>query len=506
MKTKISVPGILFFIFFILLPLIISIVTTFQGKFAFWYDPARDMLSAWDNITKITLIGPPSGIQGVFYGPYWIWMLSLSQYFSHDPRWAMVVVGIIPYLVVFPFILISQRKLFSFFTLTTLWLLFWSSYGASNATSLWNPNPAALCLLSLILLGNYLRIGKLTKYLLLTSTGFGISLGLLLQFHLSLGLGVLLGTLLFLGLDIFHKIIIEKASLKTIIAHLFCIGLGGFVIFMPTILFELRHHFLQTTSLFHTFFSFGSNIHVQGLSKMDIFLEFPKRLGKLLSIPDGMINLSLLCFCLLPILLFPNYRMSKDTEKYRRLLLLVGLLFGGISLIYFSAHNPVWDYHFISIEILFLFLLGIIAQTNKKVGILLFVIAIIAFGKYLVTSYGVLNSNPYLSEPLAAKEDIVQKIISDAGSNQYTMYSYSPSIYTYDYSYLFRWLGGKDFSYDPGNRTSHPPLVYLIYSPAAPQFIQDFINYRTPPLAFTTTKVWNLPNHVTILKREKKSY
>lgn len=60
----------------ILLSIILSIIPAlgvlqkvFLGDFAFWYDPARDMLSALSNLQKPTLIGPTSGIPGVFMDP-----------------------------------------------------------------------------------------------------------------------------------------------------------------------------------------------------------------------------------------------------------------------------------------------------------------------------------------------------------------------------------------------------------------------------------------------------
>src|SRR5579862_9684999 len=50
-----------------------------------WYDPSRDLLTAWDNLTKLTLVGPVSGIPGLHYGPYWIWLLSFGLLFSKNP-------------------------------------------------------------------------------------------------------------------------------------------------------------------------------------------------------------------------------------------------------------------------------------------------------------------------------------------------------------------------------------------------------------------------------------
>lgn len=42
------------------IPLIFSVTSILRGDIPFWYDNARDMLLAWDNLSKPTLIGPTS--------------------------------------------------------------------------------------------------------------------------------------------------------------------------------------------------------------------------------------------------------------------------------------------------------------------------------------------------------------------------------------------------------------------------------------------------------------
>src|SRR3989344_5586868 len=89
----------------ILLPFFLFLNNIINGSIPFWFDPARDLLMALDNLKKPTLIGPPSGIPGIFYGPYWIWMASFSLIFSKDPRFTAVLVSFLPYFTVFPYIL-----------------------------------------------------------------------------------------------------------------------------------------------------------------------------------------------------------------------------------------------------------------------------------------------------------------------------------------------------------------------------------------------------------------
>src|SRR5258706_349978 len=85
-----------------LIPLILVLATLFSYNLKLWYDPARDLLSAWNNLSKPTLIGPTSGIPGIFYGPYWIWLLSFGLLFSKNPLIVTFIVATIPYCLIFP--------------------------------------------------------------------------------------------------------------------------------------------------------------------------------------------------------------------------------------------------------------------------------------------------------------------------------------------------------------------------------------------------------------------
>src|SRR5579872_266406 len=67
-----------------------------------WFDPSRDLLAAWGNLTKPTLLGPPSGIPGLYYGPYWIWLLSFGLLFSKNPEIITIITATIPYLIILP--------------------------------------------------------------------------------------------------------------------------------------------------------------------------------------------------------------------------------------------------------------------------------------------------------------------------------------------------------------------------------------------------------------------
>src|SRR5258708_8759069 len=118
------------FVFSILLTCVFSLREILSGSIAFWFDPARDLLSALNNLHKLTLIGPTSGIPGIFYGPYWIWLLSFAETISKDPRIIALVVQSVPYLIIFPIILWRYKELFGTPVTIGLWLLFMLSFNS----------------------------------------------------------------------------------------------------------------------------------------------------------------------------------------------------------------------------------------------------------------------------------------------------------------------------------------------------------------------------------------
>src|SRR5574342_726111 len=112
------------FALILLVPFILVLKTVLSGNIDLWYDNARDLLMALDNQRKLTLIGQPTGIPGLFYPPYWIWILSIGLFFSKDPKIVTLLVAALPYLIIFPLIWFRFSKIFGWPTIFTLWILF----------------------------------------------------------------------------------------------------------------------------------------------------------------------------------------------------------------------------------------------------------------------------------------------------------------------------------------------------------------------------------------------
>src|SRR3989338_3275443 len=88
-KVNINLKNIFFFSVILVVNFLLRIPITALGFFALTYDQGRDLLLV-SNIVynhNLTLIGPTTGLQGIFYGPYWYYFLAPLIFLSGgDPQ------------------------------------------------------------------------------------------------------------------------------------------------------------------------------------------------------------------------------------------------------------------------------------------------------------------------------------------------------------------------------------------------------------------------------------
>ena len=472
-----------------------------SGSIPFWYDPARDMLMGWDNLHKLTLIGPTSGIPGIFYGPHWIWLLSFGELFSKDPRIVILIVETIPYLILFPLglYLFVRAKIFDMLTAILLWIVFVYSFGG-YIDSIWSPNPAPLMYLFTIYFLITQSFKEITKKVVFRTLVAGLIAGLALNFHISFTTGFIIGSFLYLLITPFVQLKkIGKQVFITTSTHIISFITGIVIMFSPFLIFEIRHGFMQTKVALNALAKGGAVVGLHGLTKPEILWSYFARMSPLLQSPvDLTVKLVITALIVIGVLIFLKKIVLTNFD--RQVLLLLCCITIGVLGIYLSAKNPVWAYHFIGSEVIALMLLGFILSKLKPVRfvILIWVFYLtVAQVQGLVASYKI---DPLTQSSLYTKEQEVKIIQKDAGNTVYAVYAYSPSIYTYEYSYLFRWLAKKDFSYDPA-QIQKEKVTYLILPAGDKAKLDDFINYRTPVKVYTTIRKWHIPDGTTILKR-----
>lgn len=502
MKGLLNKPYSIHVLYFltILLPLVIVLMTIFRGNISFWYDPARDFLLALDNLHKVTLIGPTSGIPGLFYGPYWIWFLSVGLLFSKDPRFVVFLILTVPYFTLFPLFLYKFKRIFDLKLIVVLWTYFIFAYGLGYATSPWNPDLAPLLFLIIIFIFIFQQERRDFKQKLYTYIG-GVLLGLMLNIHISFSLGVIGGTIVYIILeDILEKHKVYR--FKKVIIDIILVLIGILCTSFPFFIFELRHGFIQTQTILHVFTSTNSVVSVVGLSKEQILIGFFESFSHLVRLPT---LLSLIAFSIF-IGLFVTKIIRKKIQfvaEEKKILLFLGTVSGAILVLYLTTKNPVWSYHFIGVEILFLLLIGLVMSKLSNFRILFYLWAVIIIVINLYTFTNSIITTQLSSLSLAVKENIVKTIAADAGHNDYSVFAYSSALYTYDYSYLLITQAQKDTPYDPNLEKKDSPVAYVILPSDNNSQTQDFLHNHTPDKLYTTVQIWHISDTV-IIKRLRK--
>lgn len=486
----------------------IAVTIVLSGSIPFWYDPARDFLLGLDNLNKPTLIGPTAGIPGIFYGPYWIWLVSIGLLISRDPKIVVFIILTLPYLLFLPFILYHYKSIFEKRTLVIIGSLFMLGFGIQYATQPWNPHVAPLLFFAYVLLlykANDLEVKKKSYSYFLIS---GLLLGLITNVHISFGIGISVGTLFYfclkIGQILINKNTENKKMMLRFLSQLFLFLIGFLIIFLPFLLFEIRHGFQQVSIALQTLSAKGAVVSQTGLDKVGILQQFSQTIAKsigitALAIPIG---ISTMVIILLSIISYVKERVKPSIEEKGLLRLLICLL-NGVGVVYLLSKNPVWPYHFIGVEVIVLLILCILINKRRILQSIFPVIILVLLYVGLTDAINSANPTNHASATLKTKEYIVRLIKTDAKNTEYGVYIHNAAIYTYDYSYLFGWLTGKQISYIPSEVSSNASRIYLII-PSTKEYIkEDFIHFKTPVDRFHTTKVWNIPDGTSIVRREK---
>lgn len=500
---------LLFLVFIISAWYLVDITNTvIIGNFPFWYDPARDLISGLKNLSDVTFIGQPTGIPGLFYGPYWIWMLSIGLFLSRDPRIVVFLVAVLPCIIMIPYVLFKLKKYLGMYAVLLVWLLFLYHSIQTYATNLWNPHIS----IPLLIILTYTVLTFVEHKSVNRSFYIGVLVGLLLNVHISLGVGIFVGTTIFL---IVNTILSNDTSVKTLLSKTFFTilyySIGIALLFLPFIIFELRHDFLQTKAIINMVdaaFHDSAVVGVVGFDKEFILNRFITIPSDLFSLPE-FIGLFLVVLLLIIrfIYVYGNRKHTHKEFQYavtNKLVLFLFCVLGSLIIIYMSSKNPVWEYHFIGTEVLVMLLISALVSRIIIVEVILMLCVSLLFfsnvGDYVRITKEWTKPN-YAVSSLVTKEQIVEKIIEDTYEKNYDVFVYNPSIYIYDYDYIFDWKAQKQVYFKPSDTNSS--LKYLIIPKVDEAIEKDFIEYITPDKEYITTDRFILGDNIQVLKREQ---
>jgi len=445
------------------------------NSFAFTYDVGRDMLALWNiaYLHKVPLIGATTGLSGIFYGPWWYYMLTpFFIIFSGSPQGIALTMSLVGILTIMSGFILGKKIEGSFLALLISSIISVSPVMVFLSSQIWSPNivPLFVVLVLLVLLKIYLP-GKKNKskyYFLL-----GLILSLIIDLEIVFGFLISIGIILSVIFTVKRKI-----SIKSIFYFTF----GGLIILAPRIFFEIRHQFIMTKSFINFFWSGNSSHGVSAvldtlISRLNILFD---QFTSTLAAENKFIGLAILLFISFTFLFL--YRKTDVLIKNfinTSVIVIATFLLGTI----FFSHD-VWPHYLVGIPVFYILLFSIsLYLLSKKLSnnlvsalILLIVVVINLSPVNLIQS---LNRPLWEGDAAVYRNQlaVIDYIYSDANGRKFKYIVYTPPVHDYTYQYLFKWYGPKKYNYLPSSQAN---LAYFVLEPDIqyPSRLIDWLKQR----------------------------
>lgn len=431
----------------------------FTNSFAFTYDVGRDMLTLWDIVYnhKILLIGATTGIPGVFYGPWWYYMLlPFFVLFAGNPQGIVFTLSTVGILSIFLAFFLGKRIGGNYLGLSTAFLISLSPTLISLSSQIWNPNIAPFFALLVFLVLERIYLFKNKAKLI-----YFFILGILLA--LNIDIEILWGILFSLGILASLFIVLRK---KLEVKKIVFIILGGLIVLLPRIIFELRHSFIMTKS-------FNAFLSAKTLEdKLDTYHFIENRFfthldefGRSFLQVNNYLTIFLLFFIAVSILLFYK-KAAQSTKEFILTSFIVLLVFYIGSFIFTHA---LWPHYFVGLPVVYILLLSIslLLFANKLKNNILTVLILATLFVININALQIFQGfNKPLWEGNASvyrnQLEAIDYIYNQAKGKPFKYVVYTPPVFDYTYQYLFKWYGPRKYKYSPVVRAD---MAFFIIEP-----------------------------------------
>lgn len=476
----------------ILVGLFLRLQGIFTNSFAFTYDVGRDML-AIDNIInsgKIPLIGQTTGLSGLFYGPWWYYILTpafiLSAGNPAGVAFFMVLSGIATVVLGFK---LGKRIGGTLLGLMFASLISFSPVMIGLTSQIWNPNlmPLFIVIFMHYLYSIFLSLEEKKDVGVMRPLLIGLSLGIILDLEVVFGLLFLIGAIISIIISLDKRIKLKNYPF---------IILGFVMIMSPRIIFELRHNFLMTnaflTFIGKTLASSGENksslVPLTGINALYRNWMETFSTGNLLS---GFALMFLTIFGLIFL-----YKKMKREEKFLLKIQLIILATFLIGLSFFPG--DIWNHYIVGIPVLFIFILSIavskILHYSKRIKFLTICIIVPCLISF-VNPIRIIND---YQRPLWTGDasvyrnqlEIIDYVYREARGKEFKYVVYTPPVHDYTYQYLFKWYGLNNYKYLPSEKSN---LAFIILEPDLPypSRLIDWLKLREKDGRIIKTETFN---------------
>lgn len=418
----------------------------------FYYDQGRDALVIWDLIHKgkLFLIGPTTGIEGIFRGPWYYWLIAPFYFLSRgNPVYPSIFLSLTTILALYFAYKIGEKIGGTTSGLLAI-IIGGFSYNIVMA-SRWLSNPTPMFLVSMIFLYSLFMIidGKKLAWLI---TAF--CLGLAMQFGSTTEIFYFPALLIFIYWQRKNLPNWKVISLSVII---FLITLA------PQFIFDIKHDGILSNNIYKFIFA-NDSFKLSFWETVKIRLPFYFNIvsSKLFPISTELSKIFISTFA---VILVVQRKILFKNKNF--LIILIFLLSPLIGMLFFQGNEGnVYDYYFTGYYLIFILVFSIVYGSTwqylwGKILIITFLFFFVKENSYLIKKYLVFQ----ITEPsriiLDNQKEAIDWIYKDAGNRNFNVDVYVPPVIPYAYNYLFTWLGTEKYHKLPeDNRVS---LLYTLY-------------------------------------------
>lgn len=441
---KLTIPFLL-----IIIAVVLRFSSIIRGDFAFTYDVGRDLLNVKNLLEthKISLIGPTSGQMGIFYGPWWTWLIALPYLLSQgDPSaisFFVTVCGILAMIIVYIW---GNKYLGILAGLAMAGVMAVSEFFLSTSIQIWNPNLLVLTTVLILVLHGRIETLRPAGFFLL-----GFLLLISVEFEFVYGIFLLIS----------YSIILLTWRRKILSAKkIFWLILGGLFIELPRLIFEFRHDFLQTKALF-SFLKIGEGAPLNFFQRLSFIWE-----KWLVVIPDLSPAISFLITFMMAIIIVFRYKdLSLSLKPFLIDLISIFSIFIFLTIIY---PKDFWDYYLLGLPVILIFFPGFFFHLLEKHGKKFSWITLWIYFFLLAWSSGLFSRlfHPnFIGDQAVYRNQIaaVDYVYRQADGKNFNYIAYTPPLIEHTWRYLFGWYGRKKYKYLPSE--TRQEKFYVIIEP-----------------------------------------
>lgn len=425
--------------------LVVAVVTRFYlpwgNNFYFTMDQGNDAVHVREIINRgqLLLLGPVTGIEGLYAGPLWYYFIGLGYWlFGGNPFGAVFMLILLNTLLLGVLMVVVAKLVSRSVGLLVgfLFLFYWPFFD----TSRYGFNPFPLLALSFVLVILFASVleGK-KKSFILAALPVGLAFNTEVAFTMAMLLFYFLMALFFL--------IRKKIAFSTLVYSFLLLGL----FFIPHLISEFQTDFSQTQTFLK---AFNDETSVFGQRKPLFISQKFLEMASEAAIPQNKFVSLIFIICLL-VFFFLNYK--KISPEWVKTVVVLVLSFWFVAWVWFALTTGWQIWHTVALSSLLYFALILMMVNLPKIPSL-FLIGIVTFSQSLVfgnnyNHFLKLEDDPSLLKNELAAIDWVYRKAEDKG---FSVYTYLPSVYDYPSQYLIWWQGINRYGYLPCEYSSFP--------------------------------------------------